>query len=58
MLKKNKKNNFKAQAALMALGTLAPIAPALMSNVGSIVAHADAAAVPVPQKLTSDDINH
>lgn len=42
----------------MALGTLAPMAPALMSNVGSIVAHADAAAVPVPQKLTSDDINH
>lgn len=27
MLNKNKKNNFKAQAALMALGTLAPKPP-------------------------------
>lgn len=58
MLNKNKKNNFKAQAALMTLGTLAPMAPALMSNVGNIVAHADStAAVPKPQRLTtpSDD---
>lgn len=54
MLNKNKKNNFKAQAALMTLGTLAPMAPALMSNVGNIVAHADStAAVPVPQRLTT-----
>lgn len=29
MLNKNKKNNFKAQAALMTLGTLAPMAPLL-----------------------------
>lgn len=57
MLNKNKKNNFKAQAPLMALGTLAPKAPALMSNVGNIVAHADSAVVPTPQRLTtpSDD---
>lgn len=66
MLHKNKKNNFKAQAALMTLGTLAPMAPALMSNVGNIVAHADTFAfkdgttvsggqegVPVPQRLTT-----
>lgn len=53
MLNKNKKNNFKAQAALMTLGTLAPMAPALMSNVGNIVAHADSTAVPVPQRLTT-----
>lgn len=53
MLNKNKKNNFKAQAALMTLGTLAPMAPALMSNVGNIVAHADSTAVPTPQRLTT-----
>ena len=66
MLNKNKKNNFKAQAALMTLGTLAPMAPALMSNVGNIVAHADTFAfkdgttvsggqegVPMPQRLTT-----
>lgn len=66
MLNKNKKNNFKAQAALMTLGTLAPMAPALMSNVGNIVAHADTftfkdgttvsggqEGVPVPQRLTT-----
>lgn len=66
MLHKNKKNNFKAQAALMTLGTLAPMAPALMSNVGNIVAHADTftfkdgttvsggqEGVPVPQRLTT-----
>lgn len=53
MLHKNKKNNFKAQAALMTLGTLAPMAPALMSNVGNIVAHADSTAVPTPQRLTT-----
>lgn len=41
MLTKNKKNNFKTQAVLMTLGTLAPMAPAMMSNVGNIVAHAD-----------------
>ena len=52
MLNKNKKNNFKAQAALMTLGTLAPMAPALMSNVGNIVAHADSTAVPTPQRST------
>lgn len=53
MLNKNKKNNFKAQAALMTLGTLAPMAPALMSNIGNIVAHADSTAVPTPQRLTT-----
>lgn len=53
MLNKTKKNNFKAQAALMTLGTLAPMAPALMSNVGNIVAHADSTAVPTPQRLTT-----
>lgn len=53
MLNRNKKNNFKAQAALMTLGTLAPMAPALMSNVGNIVAHADSTAVPTPQRLTT-----
>lgn len=53
MLNKRKKNNFKAQAALMTLGTLAPMAPALMSNVGNIVAHADSTAVPTPQRLTT-----
>lgn len=53
MLNKNKKNNFKVQAALMTLGTLAPMAPALMSNVGNIVAHADSTAVPTPQRLTT-----
>lgn len=53
MLNKHKKNNFKAQAALMTLGTLAPMAPALMSNVGNIVAHADSTAVPTPQRLTT-----
>lgn len=53
MLNKNKKNNFKAQAALMTLGTLAPMAPALMSNVGNIIAHADSTAAPVPQRLNT-----
>ena len=53
MLTKNKKNNFKTQAILMTLGTLAPIAPAMMSNVGNIVAHADSTAVPVPERLTT-----
>lgn len=53
MLNKSKKNNFKAQAALMTLGTLAPMAPALMSNVGNIVAHADSTAAPVPQRLNT-----
>lgn len=53
MLTKNKKNNFKTQAVLMTLGTLAPMAPAMMSNVGNIVAHADSAAVPVPERLTT-----
>jgi len=57
MLTKNKKNSFKTQAALMTLGTLAPMAPAMMTNVGNIVAHADSAVVPTPQRLTtpSDD---
>lgn len=50
MLTKNKKNNFKTQAILMTLGTLAPMAPAMMSN---IVAHADSTAVPVPERLTT-----
>ncbi|MCC4410590.1 hypothetical protein LMB83_00810 [Limosilactobacillus reuteri] len=53
MLTKNKKNNFKTQAVLMTLGTLAPMAPAMMSNVGNIVAHADSTAVPVPERLTT-----
>ena len=53
MLTKNKKNNFKTQAILMTLGTLAPMAPAMMSNVGNIVAHADSTAVPVPERLTT-----
>lgn len=53
MLTKNKKNNFKTQAILMTLGTLAPMAPAMMSNTGNIVAHADSTAVPVPERLTT-----
>lgn len=53
MLTKNKKNNFKTQAVLMTFGTLAPMAPAMMSNVGNIVAHADSTAVPVPERLTT-----
>ncbi|MDK8117122.1 hypothetical protein QP705_07915 [Limosilactobacillus reuteri] len=53
MLTKNKKNSFKTQAVLMTLGTLAPMAPAMMSNVGNIVAHADSTAVPVPERLTT-----
>lgn len=53
MLTKNKKNNFKTQAVLMTLGTLAPMAPAMMSNFGNIVAHADSTAVPVPERLTT-----
>ena len=66
MLTKNKKNSFKTQAALMTLGTLAPMAPAMMTNVGNIVAHADTFAfkdgttvsggqegVPMPQRLTT-----
>lgn len=53
MLTKNKKNNFKTQAVLMTLGTLAPMAPAMMSNVGNIIAHADSTAVPVPERLTT-----
>lgn len=48
MLNKNNKRSFKTQAALMTLGTLAPMAPALMSNVGTIIANADATAAPVP----------
>lgn len=66
MLTKNKKNSFKTQAALMTLGTLAPVAPTLMTNVGNVVAHADTftfkdgttvsggqEGVPVPQRLTT-----
>lgn len=53
MLTKNKKNSFKTQAVLMTLGTLAPMAPAMMSNFGNIVAHADSTAVPVPERLTT-----
>lgn len=53
MLTKNKKNSFKTQAVLMTLGTLAPIAPAMMSNFGNVVAHADSTAVPVPERLTT-----
>lgn len=53
MLTKNKKNSFKTQAVLMTLGTLAPMTPAMMSNVGNIVAHADSTAVPVPERLTT-----
>lgn len=53
MLTKNKKNNFKTQAILMTLGTLAPMSPAMMSNFGNVVAHADSTAVPVPERLTT-----
>lgn len=53
MLTKNKKNSFKTQAVLMTLGTLAPMPPAMMSNFGNIVAHADSTAVPVPERLTT-----
>lgn len=53
MLNKNNNHSFKTQAILMAMGTLAPTAPALMSNVGTVIANADATPVPVQQHLST-----